>query len=331
MAEKLSRNAPCPCGSGKKYKHCCIRKDFEWVEMDDGTIGRSVELSDDVRESLEKLREHQRRAFGREPEGAFEGAPPFEHIEHWTVEAMKKGNVDPALIYAYEKTNGLLLNHHNENKLPDCEIAEWEAAIDEYEIRTGTKAARRRLTDEDFDAIMQNGPVDRPQPGFVMRLSLPPPFTKEEWGQRQVSDIIEDQKCFDYLQSCIQEISRSGRGKLYLNMFLTMANLGGPASGRSDYEEVLKEATERDFSVDELNHTLESLFLTCKPKSSMPSAAAAFEVLGFIGDFMNSYAEHLDDGDELSDVLQKINGLALLAFIAAVNTELGIQPNTWSG
>ena len=21
--EKISRNAPCPCGSGKKYKHCC--------------------------------------------------------------------------------------------------------------------------------------------------------------------------------------------------------------------------------------------------------------------------------------------------------------------
>lgn len=21
---KVGRNAPCPCGSGKKYKHCCI-------------------------------------------------------------------------------------------------------------------------------------------------------------------------------------------------------------------------------------------------------------------------------------------------------------------
>ena len=27
--KKLSRNAPCPCGSGKKYKHCCHGKDFE--------------------------------------------------------------------------------------------------------------------------------------------------------------------------------------------------------------------------------------------------------------------------------------------------------------
>ena len=24
--EKISRNAPCPCGSGKKYKKCCINK-----------------------------------------------------------------------------------------------------------------------------------------------------------------------------------------------------------------------------------------------------------------------------------------------------------------
>jgi hypothetical protein len=27
--KKLSRNAPCPCGSGKKYKHCCYGQGFE--------------------------------------------------------------------------------------------------------------------------------------------------------------------------------------------------------------------------------------------------------------------------------------------------------------
>lgn len=26
-AEKIGRNDPCPCGSGKKYKNCCMRKD----------------------------------------------------------------------------------------------------------------------------------------------------------------------------------------------------------------------------------------------------------------------------------------------------------------
>ena len=24
---KTGRNDPCPCGSGKKYKHCCLAKD----------------------------------------------------------------------------------------------------------------------------------------------------------------------------------------------------------------------------------------------------------------------------------------------------------------
>jgi hypothetical protein len=27
MTQKIGRNDPCPCGSGKKYKHCCMRKD----------------------------------------------------------------------------------------------------------------------------------------------------------------------------------------------------------------------------------------------------------------------------------------------------------------
>jgi hypothetical protein len=32
--KKPSRNAPCPCGSGKKYKHCCWRKGVEDNEAD---------------------------------------------------------------------------------------------------------------------------------------------------------------------------------------------------------------------------------------------------------------------------------------------------------
>jgi tetratricopeptide (TPR) repeat protein len=27
MPNKTGRNDPCPCGSGKKYKHCCLEKD----------------------------------------------------------------------------------------------------------------------------------------------------------------------------------------------------------------------------------------------------------------------------------------------------------------
>ena len=27
--DRVPRNDPCPCGSGRKYKHCCLRKDVE--------------------------------------------------------------------------------------------------------------------------------------------------------------------------------------------------------------------------------------------------------------------------------------------------------------
>ena len=28
MNARVGRNEPCPCGSGKKYKHCCLRADL---------------------------------------------------------------------------------------------------------------------------------------------------------------------------------------------------------------------------------------------------------------------------------------------------------------
>ncbi len=31
--ERASRNSPCPCGSGKKYKNCCLPKDQAAPEM----------------------------------------------------------------------------------------------------------------------------------------------------------------------------------------------------------------------------------------------------------------------------------------------------------
>jgi hypothetical protein len=46
MARKrLSRNAPCPCGSGKKYKHCCYGKGFDYEEDDHGAIFKSIPMS----------------------------------------------------------------------------------------------------------------------------------------------------------------------------------------------------------------------------------------------------------------------------------------------
>jgi hypothetical protein len=34
--KRLPRNAPCPCGSGTKYKRCCWGKGFEWQQDGEG-------------------------------------------------------------------------------------------------------------------------------------------------------------------------------------------------------------------------------------------------------------------------------------------------------
>jgi hypothetical protein len=65
--KKLSRNAPCPCGSGKVYGACCWDKGFEWVEDEAGTAFRSTPMTPEVREALEQLRQAFIARHGREP------------------------------------------------------------------------------------------------------------------------------------------------------------------------------------------------------------------------------------------------------------------------
>ena len=89
------------------------------------------ELKSIFQERLEQFRaEH-----GRDPgpdEKIFDGEP--EHIEHSIVETMKKVGIDPAIIYAFEKT-GRLVSEQNQHLLSDVELAEWNNAIDEYRAR----------------------------------------------------------------------------------------------------------------------------------------------------------------------------------------------------
>jgi len=134
---KLSRNAPCPCGSGKKYKQCCIRKDFDWLEDDEGNVFKSLPLSDEMKEAFDQ----QRLAFvdehGREPgpdDLLFPDTPHPEHMEHQMIETMKKAEINPAIIYAVEQT-GRLVSEANKHLLSDKERDEWNAAIEEYEAK----------------------------------------------------------------------------------------------------------------------------------------------------------------------------------------------------
>lgn len=40
---RIGRNEPCPCGSGKKYKHCCIAKDEERLQFSTDVAGKTLD------------------------------------------------------------------------------------------------------------------------------------------------------------------------------------------------------------------------------------------------------------------------------------------------
>src|SRR5271169_3841298 len=50
--------------------------------------------------------------------------------------AMVAAGIRPEIIYAHRKTGGLLVTEENQGKLSAEDIAEWEAAIDEYLEKT---------------------------------------------------------------------------------------------------------------------------------------------------------------------------------------------------
>ena len=104
--KKLSQNAACPCGSGRKYKHCCISKGFDWVEGEGGTVRKSVPLPAEAVAILHEQRRKFVERFGREPGP---GDPVFfdlPHPEH--VEAMMVAGLDEAIVHAFEKTGRLV-------------------------------------------------------------------------------------------------------------------------------------------------------------------------------------------------------------------------------
>ncbi|HYT95012.1 MAG TPA: SEC-C metal-binding domain-containing protein [Gemmataceae bacterium] len=138
--KRISRNAPCPCGSGKKYKVCCYGKGFEWQQDEQGHVSRSLPLSDEMKTVLEQQKQKFIEKFGREPgpnDPIFFDAPPVEQVEFQMVQAMKKAGLNPAFIYAFEKTGGLLVTEANQHLIPEKDLAAWDAAIREYEAKHG--------------------------------------------------------------------------------------------------------------------------------------------------------------------------------------------------
>ena len=133
--QQPSRNAPCPCGSGKKYKHCCWDKGFTWSRNEDGQLLRSVPLPAVTLELLDEQKQRFRQHFGRDPgpdDRLFFDAPHVEPLEHQIALAMKNAGLHPALIHAFERT-GLLVTEDNQHLIAETDLQAWYAAVAEYD------------------------------------------------------------------------------------------------------------------------------------------------------------------------------------------------------
>ncbi len=136
MIIKIPRNNPCPCGSEKKYKKCCIDKGFDWVVDEEGQICKSIPLSEELNDILKEQRDLFIETHGREPDPdepvIFQSTSEPGNIADEIVETLRKLGVSEATIYAYRKT-GRIVTDKNKNLLSDLELQEWDNAIKEYE------------------------------------------------------------------------------------------------------------------------------------------------------------------------------------------------------
>lgn len=138
---KPGRNSPCPCGSGRKFKHCCIGKDFTFTAEDQDTYSLQMPMNDKMRQIANRSAETFRRHFEREPGP---GVPFFlakylyseQDLERETVAAMEMAGTDPAIIYAYKKT-GYIQSESQLHRYTGAAIAEWDEAIAEFDSHGG--------------------------------------------------------------------------------------------------------------------------------------------------------------------------------------------------
>ncbi|MFC1707721.1 YecA family protein [Planctomycetota bacterium] len=130
----LSRNAPCPCNSGRKYKRCCIDKGFKYVVDEDDNIFREVPVNEGLAQAFRDMKRDFISVHGREPgpdDLLFPDLPHPEVVEHQMAKAMRAADIDPAMIYAFEKT-GRLVTEDNQHLVPHADMEEWVQAIEGY-------------------------------------------------------------------------------------------------------------------------------------------------------------------------------------------------------
>ncbi|MEE9531466.1 MAG: SEC-C metal-binding domain-containing protein [Syntrophobacteria bacterium] len=122
---KIGRNEPCTCGSGKKYKKCCLRKH-------------------------EKLKELMRGGVDfQQPEEADEGPPEYA-LKGFDL--LADGNHDEAVVYA----NDLLSTYPEDDRIHDT-LASAQLASGQYDEAIDICRSRWQVAKEEKSFYVEHG------------------------------------------------------------------------------------------------------------------------------------------------------------------------------
>ena len=124
----ISRNDLCPCGSGNKYKKCCLPKSIK----EDGLIP----ITSEIQEILDKENSRFKAIMGRDIAGDDPLMPLTLRISESEYkrnisEMLSEIGVDERVIYAFNKLGYCLVE--GEEMYSKDQIQEWNKAIKEYE------------------------------------------------------------------------------------------------------------------------------------------------------------------------------------------------------
>src|SRR4030042_2128132 len=219
---KIGRNAPCLCGSGKKYKQCCLGKVFDYGVDENGEIHQKFPKNDEKYEILKRQEEEFIQCFEREPG---EGDPVFlqkylysdDEYDSSIVQAMEKAGCDPAHIYAYLKTRRLIFQSTLKHAT-GAQIEEWKDAVDEYYV---LKEEGIGQTDFSLDlaALTNDLKNELKTCIYVFGFTLDMHINLNRQDESNLKKITLDQ---EYINFCITKTIKTLRGiRILLDNFLS--------------------------------------------------------------------------------------------------------------
>ena len=89
---KTGRNDPCPCGSGKKYKHCCLEKDLA-AELAPA-VRQRVALQDQKANQAAQRKDYQAELL--ESQATLDEAQALDAASNAVIDQIHAGRLDEA-------------------------------------------------------------------------------------------------------------------------------------------------------------------------------------------------------------------------------------------